>query len=106
SLSLCLCDEPFLDAATDGEQSAVSAVASDNHQTDRRGTRWLYRQTQPATIEKIDDRRIAQQFEVEPRVILIAGERRHRWGGHWHGRHDQSVEGFGLGIKEAEGVGV
>src|SRR6266446_2168715 len=43
--------ERSLDAAADGEEVAVFAVASDDHQTHRRRTRCLDRQGQRATIE-------------------------------------------------------
>src|SRR6516165_9356525 len=54
-----------LDANANSEQSAVLAVAADDHQTHRRGSRGLDRQTQRAAIEKIDDRSVTQQLEVE-----------------------------------------
>src|SRR5215472_15389562 len=68
--------EQGLDAAADGKQSVVFAVASNNHQTHRRHAWRLDRQSQRAAIEKIDDRGVAQQFEVEKCVILVPGESR------------------------------
>src|SRR5271155_2161096 len=74
SLSLCLCGELFFDAHADGEETAVFAVAPDDHQTHRCGAGCFDRQRQRTTIEEIDDRRVAQQLEVEQRVILVPGE--------------------------------
>ena len=49
-----------LDATSDSEEVTVRAVLANDHQTYGR-TRRLYRHSNGATVEEIDDRRIAQQ---------------------------------------------
>src|ERR1700730_13150600 len=91
--------ERSLDAAGYGEEAAVFAVPADDHKAHRRRARRLDRQGQRATIEEIDDRGVAQQLEVEARVILVPGESRDRRRRHQHGRHHQGVECLRLGIE-------
>jgi hypothetical protein len=60
------------DADADGEEAAVFAVPADNHAADRSGARRLDRQTQRAAVEEIDDRGVAKEPEIQPRIILAS----------------------------------
>src|SRR6185312_7877856 len=66
--------ENRLDAAGNREDRPVAAAIAGQGEADRRLPRSLDRQGDGAAVELVDDRRIAQQEEVEPRVFGVVGE--------------------------------